>query len=533
MGFSILRRGTTFSRPHAGESYMKRTIFSALSLFLLSAVAVLPSLAALVKYKDWEKSPESVYLATDDEKKEWKKVDSDEGAEKFIALFWAKRDPDLKTPQNEYRERFDALVKLADERFAIGRKRGALTERGKALILIGPPLKIVPRATSSADVPVSGMAGGLPGTGGGGSMLYTFVYDKSHLPPWTDVQSQELRFMVDADLATESLLDTSPARRLETKAAQMTLVNPQLKEVPVYKTKEQVVAEQKAAADKAAEESKGPALSDGARATLDGLAKEPFGALSLLPVSYRDGAARLMVQLYVPAAAAGTGEGAKLLILARDKDGKDAVRLEEAAALRKTRSDFFADRAFRIVPGDYDVAVALVDAAGKVLVSARRPITVPAFPADFAASPLLVSVNDFPVDAPKPDEPFTFSARRFVVRGDGRVDTTDGLSYAVRLYNPPVDPVSRTITLRRTVRIKPKGQPAIEVPTPPEEPAKVPEQKEAGAIVLDIAGGVVESNLGQYFKPGDYEFRLTLTDAATQKKLELMTPFTVVGPAKK
>jgi len=174
-----------------------------------------------------------------------------------------------------------------------------------------------------------------------------------------------------------------------------------------------------------------------------------------------------------------------------------------------------------------------VDAAGKVLVSARRPITVPALPADFAASPLLVSVNDFPVDAPKPDEPFTFSARRFVVKGDGRVDATDGLSYAVRLYNPPVDPVSRTITLRRTVRIKPKGQPAIEVPTPPEEPANVPEQKEPGAIVLDIAGGVVESNLGQYFRAGDYELRLTLTDAATQKKLELMTPFTVVGPAKK
>jgi hypothetical protein len=99
----------------------------------------------------------------------------------------------------------------------------------------------------------------------------------------------------------------------------------------------------------------------------------------------------------------------------------------------------------------------------------------------------------------------------------------------VRLYNPPVDPVTRTITLKRTIRIKPKGQPAIEVPTPPEEPAKVPEQKDPGALVLDIAGGVVESNLGQFFRPGDYELRLTLTDAATQKKLDLVAPFTVTG----
>src|SRR5450830_226060 len=516
---------------------MKRSIPALIVLALLVSAAF-PAFAALDKYKDWAQSPASVYLATDDEKKEWKKVASDEEAEKFVALFWARRDPDIKTPRNEYRERFEELVKLADERFALGRKRGALTERGKALLLIGPPKEIRAKTTSSADTPVGGTsgAGQFTGAGGGAPVIYTFVYDKAHLPPWADVPSQEIGFIVDVALGTEALVDVSPARRLENKAVQVALVNPQLKEVPVYKTKEQVAAEQKAAADKAAEQSKGPALSEGARATLDRLAKdakEPFGALALLAVSYRDGSSRLMLQLFVPASAAGTGEGAKLLVLVRDKDGKDAVRLEEAAALRKTKADFFTDRAVRIVPGDYDVAAALVDPAGKVLASARRSVTVPPLPTEFASSSLVVAINDFPVEAPKPDEPFTFSARRFVVKGDGRVDLADGLSYAVRLYNPPVDPVSQTVTLKRTVKIKPKGQPAIDVPTPPEEPAKVPEQKEQGMLVLDIAGGVVESNLGQYLKPGDYELRLTLTEPTTQKKLDLATPFTVVGPAKK
>ncbi len=501
-------------------------------MLLLAAVAAAPSLAALDKHKDWEKSPEYAYLATDDEKKEWKKIASDQDAERFIALFWARRDPDLKTPQNEFRERFDTLVKKADEFFPLGRKRGALTERGKALILIGPP-KSIARSSSALTVPTDETTtgpGGVIGSAGASTSITQFLYEKAQLPPWTDVQTLDLKFQVDLGLGTEQFVGgIGPAKRLETKAAQMALANPQVKDLPVYKTKEQVAAEQKAVADKAAEESKGPALSEGARATLEGLAKEPFGALALLPVSYRDGATRLMVQLFVPGSAAGTGEGTKLLILARDKDGKDAIRLEEAAALRKTKADFFADRSFRIVPGDYDVAAALVDATGKVLASGRRPVNVPGLPSDFAASPLLVAVNDLPVDAPQPDEPFTFSARRFVVKGDGRVDATDGLSYAVRLYNPPVDPVTRTITLKRTVKIKPKGQPAIEVPMPPEEPAKVPEQKEPGALVLDIAGGVVESNLGQYFRPGDYELRLTITDAATQKKLDLAAPFTVTG----
>src|SRR5664279_251686 len=121
------------------------------ALVLLLAAA--PSYAALDKYKDWAQSPESVYLATDDEKKEWKKITTDEEGEKFIALFWARRDPDLKTPANEFRERFDFLVKKADELFPLGRKRGALTERGRALILIGPPKSIAQKADASPAPP--------------------------------------------------------------------------------------------------------------------------------------------------------------------------------------------------------------------------------------------------------------------------------------------------------------------------------------------------------------------------------------------
>ncbi|MGZ5431178.1 MAG: GWxTD domain-containing protein, partial [Thermoanaerobaculia bacterium] len=371
-----------------------------LALVLLLVAA--PSLAALDKYKDWEKSPEYAYLATDDEKKEWKKIASDQDAEKFIALFWARRDPDLKTPENEFRERFDALVRKADDLFPLGRRRGALTERGKALILIGPPKSIArgPSVSTPLGEATTGLGtqGSLQGTGvignaGASTIITQFLYEKAQLPPWADIQSLDLKFQVDLGLGTEQFVDgIGPAKRLESKAAQMAIVNPQLKDLPVYKTKEQVAAEQKAAADRATEESKGPALSEGARATLEGLAKEPFGALALLPVSYRDGATRLMVQLFVPASAAGTGEGTKLLTLARDKDGKDAIRLEEPAALQKTKADFFADRSFRIVPGDYDVAAALVDATGKVLASGRRPVNVPGLPSDFAASPLLVAV---------------------------------------------------------------------------------------------------------------------------------------------
>ena len=240
---------------------MRRTALSVLSLLLLSAVAAFPSLAALDKYKNWEKSPEYAFLATDDEKKEWKKVASDQDAEKFIALFWARRDPDLKTPENEFRERFDALVKKTDDLFALGRKRGALTERGKALILIGPPKSIARKAVSSVSSGLGtpppnpmgpqGLQGtGVPGDGGNETILTEFIYEKLQLPSWADVPSLDLVFQVDAGMATDHLVEgASNAKRLEAKAAQMSLANPQLKDLPVYKTKEQIVAEQKAAAE--------------------------------------------------------------------------------------------------------------------------------------------------------------------------------------------------------------------------------------------------------------------------------------------
>src|ERR1017187_268214 len=93
----------------------------------------------LQTYKDWNKSPEYAWLATDAEQKAWKKITSDEEADHFIQLFWAKRDPDLKTPVNEFKVVFDQRVKEADQYFTMARVRGALTERGKLYILLGPP----------------------------------------------------------------------------------------------------------------------------------------------------------------------------------------------------------------------------------------------------------------------------------------------------------------------------------------------------------------------------------------------------------
>jgi GWxTD domain-containing protein len=57
----------------------------------------------------------------------------------FIEGFWRLRDPDPATTENSFRETFAARVEAADLLYAEGTVRGSLTDRGRALVLLGPP----------------------------------------------------------------------------------------------------------------------------------------------------------------------------------------------------------------------------------------------------------------------------------------------------------------------------------------------------------------------------------------------------------
>ena len=60
----------------------------------------------------------------------------------------------------------------------------------------------------------------------------------------------------------------------------------------------------------------------------------------------------------------------------------------------------------------------------------------------------------------------------------GRLDPEDGLLFVVRVYNPKVDAATKTVRLSRTVKIKPKGAPSMDVPQPADQPVAVPDSKE-------------------------------------------------------
>jgi len=80
-------------------------------------------------------------IMTREEKAIFNHLPDKEARQEFIRDFWAKRDPDPETEENEYQEEFFRRIEYANERFNEGTP-GWKTDRGRIYIYLGPPDKI-------------------------------------------------------------------------------------------------------------------------------------------------------------------------------------------------------------------------------------------------------------------------------------------------------------------------------------------------------------------------------------------------------
>lgn len=110
-------------------------------------------------YKKWINN-DVLYIITDEEKKAFKALATDEERENFIEQFWRRRDPNPDTEENEYREQYYERIAYANEHFSSG-VPGWRTDRGRVYIAWGKP--------DSIESHPSGGAYDRPSYEGGGS----------------------------------------------------------------------------------------------------------------------------------------------------------------------------------------------------------------------------------------------------------------------------------------------------------------------------------------------------------------------------
>ena len=87
-------------------------------------------------WKKWINEDVS-YIITDEERKAFKGLNTDEEREQFVEQFWLRRDPSPDTEENEYKEEHYRRIAYANEHYASGIP-GWKTDRGRIYISYGP-----------------------------------------------------------------------------------------------------------------------------------------------------------------------------------------------------------------------------------------------------------------------------------------------------------------------------------------------------------------------------------------------------------
>lgn len=463
------------------------------------------------KYKDWIEGPVR-FLVTKKEKKAFKKLKSDEQAEKFIALFWAKRDPTPKTAINEFKERFKIRVAKADELFSTQYQKGSLTDRGMVYILLGEP-------TYKRVSDYYGGEGGVgsEGVSGDSSMrgkflrgeMEVWLYRKDKLPP--NVPQQEMLFkFIKEEGYKDFIMDRvnpQPLQALEL-AKESFIVSPDLKELPAY------------------EKPKGPSpLFSKVQAILKGEEPEtPQGALfTYAPFFLEDGSTYISFQVFIPKKDIPKEEKQWVVII-DDKKNNQVIFVDEKAPLQETHGALYWDRSLMLPPGSYRGVFAFGTPEGTLQWAKVEEIEIPDMASEDYKEIYLVLSNDVSPLKEKQyaTDPFCFGGGKVVPRADGVFRQEDELWYFVNVFHPALDE---------------NGEPHIQfsVAIYNEDNRRIRKSATYDAQLAKLNKGRYAFGrmyyVGQdlHLKEGQYFFQITIVDKVGDKKWERKIPFQVKG----
>ncbi|MDQ3281140.1 MAG: GWxTD domain-containing protein [Acidobacteriota bacterium] len=509
---------------------MKIVRLTALTLF---AAAALSSYAALSRqYADFAKGPYQ-YLLTNEERRHWSAVATDEQAKLFIDLFWARRDPTPATPANEFRDMIDQRIAVADSRFQHGKLKGSQTDRGKVFIALGSPTKI----RRKTGEPVSTIQ--TPGSGGDRQTSQPdapgelWQYEQGEIKIPLGQPNAEFGF-VDQYGSGDFKLEIVPRtdyKAVFDRVANSYITQPKLSEVPTY------TAAAPAAPAAAAPVAAAPA----AAANTDALTNETLRSavtaarnakasdvLFLTTGEFITGTGEnfVPIQLYAPKSAGLTVETPVTFFGVVETEGGERVQsYEEPVTLRASGDAVYYGRSLTLAPGRYRGTFGLAR-EGKPVAVVTQPIVVAGLDKSApGVSPLMLSSNIFPMtEAQRPTDPFAFGGLQVVPKGDPTFRRSEDLWYFFELRNPGLD----------TASSKPNLTMAMSVIGTSTEGKKVKMLGPASPVdAQEVKGVPGHWGVGQAmplasFRPGNYTFTVKLTDSVLNKTYELSAPFRVI-----
>ncbi len=122
-------------RPSSAPPRLIAALFVALLALACGSAQTTPGLRV------WLEGPVR-WLMLPDEQRGFRGVANNPEALKRIDDFWRRRDPTPEDSDNPFRTAFQERTMAADRLYSEGTRRGSLTDRGRVLLLFGPPLAL-------------------------------------------------------------------------------------------------------------------------------------------------------------------------------------------------------------------------------------------------------------------------------------------------------------------------------------------------------------------------------------------------------
>lgn len=415
-------------------SFMPRSLATALLILL----APLAALAQKMDKQDkaWLEHVRPIMLP--DEEKTFRELKDKGDREEFKKIFWARRDPDLETPDNEYQAEFDKAFAEADKKYTGVGRAGANSDCGRIYILLGPPDEV--KAADGGEAPASRAPEiwtfrDRPAMKFQGGQVQIQFDENCQLPQGARLGDQLNRIaegrIVKPDLGYRRANDGKIVKLVD----QLPKPSPV---VTLLKTPRQDFVS-------AAEANMFLRTSGGTY--LAGLVHAPAGSVAVQETGGKKvGRVDLAVQ-------------------AVDDTGKNAgYREREVHALAREDGSLIASYGLALRPGKYTINVAMHDPASNKGSVASFPLEVPAFAPgeELNLAPLLALLDIQEGQAADPRDAFadfTLGTTRLVPVYGNVFPQSGTITLLSVIYDPPKDPATGKPSVTASFTIEKDGKP--------------------------------------------------------------------------
>jgi GWxTD domain-containing protein len=426
-----------------------------------------------------------------DEEKTFRALKDKADRAEFQKIFWARRDPALETPENEYQAEYEAAKAEIDRQIRIAGRAGSTTDCGRVFILLGKPDEVKKEQTGEnpgARQPETWLYKDRPGqTFQGGKALITFDQE-CKAPPGVAEQLNHI--------------------------AQNRIVHPNID----YRVK------------------------DGRLTKLVDLLPKPSPAQTLLKEPRQDFPMAAQVQFLkvqdgdsailglvrgdaagLAVAEAGGKKTVKVVVAAQaiSEDGKVAAFAEDPRAAEVMDGSFVASYRLILKPGKYTLkSGALDEKTGKGSLAAT-PIDVPDLnkgELSMASLIILRGVDDLPDNAPADDlnayAAYALPKARLVPFFGGALTRKDAPMFFYQVYDLKVNPLTGKADGVASLTLLKDGKTAV---------AKAPEL----SFDQPTGGTAVGPVPLEKYEPGKYVVQIKVTDKVAGKDQVQEVPFEI------